>query len=90
MKKINALLLTTLLITSQAVLADDKDASYNMGTQHGCEAGGNATGDYTKAFKKDVDRYINDQYYKTGWDDGFQQCKAQGEIINRAIQDSLN
>jgi hypothetical protein len=90
MKLINALLLSSLTFTSSQVWADDKEASYNAGVQHGCSSGNNASGDYSKQFKKDVDKYIGDQYYKTGWDDGFQQCKAQGEIINRAISDSLN
>jgi hypothetical protein len=63
--------------------------AYDEAAQHGCSSGSNATGDFTKKYYKDVDRYIKDPYYKNGWDDGFNQCKGQGELINGVINNSV-
>lgn len=69
--------------------ANPNQYSYKLGMQHGCDSGGNASGNYTKQFSKDIDKYVKDAYYKSGWDDGFAQCKGQGEMINDAINKSL-
>lgn len=63
--------------------------AYSLGQEHGCSSGSNATGNYTKTFYKDVDQYVQSPYYKSGWDDGFAQCKGQGELINGVITNSL-
>ena len=63
--------------------------AYTDGQKDGCSSGNNATGNYVYTFKKDVDRYIGNQYYKSGWDDGFAQCKGQGELINDVITNTL-
>jgi hypothetical protein len=63
--------------------------AYEEAAQHGCNSGSNATGNYAKQYYKDVDRYIKDPYYKNGWDDGFNQCKGQGELINGVINNSV-
>lgn len=63
--------------------------AYQDGDIHGCDSGSNASGNYTKKFYKNVDMYLSNQYYKSGWDDGFSRCKAQGEMINGAINKSL-
>jgi hypothetical protein len=64
--------------------------AYKEGTEHGCSAGKNSAGDTWHPFSKDVDKYVNDKYYKTGWDDGFNKCKTESLELNRAITDSLN
>ena len=78
-------------LSDQARARDNNpnEYSYKDGAAAGCSSGGNATGNWTKSFQKDVKKYINDQYYKSGWDDGFAQCKAQGEQVNGVIRDSI-
>lgn len=63
--------------------------SYESGSINGCDSGANASGNYAKSFYKDVNKYIKDVYYKSGWDDGFAKCKAQGEMINNVINKSI-
>lgn len=63
--------------------------NYDQGEKDGCASGNNATGDYTSKFTKNVDMYIGNQYYKSGWDDGFARCKGQGEMINGVINSTV-
>lgn len=63
--------------------------NYDQGEKDGCASGNNATGDYTSKFTKNVDMYIGNQYYKSGWDDGFAKCKGQGEMINGVINSTV-
>lgn len=65
------------------------ERNYQQGTKDGCASGENATGNYTSKFTKNVDMYVGNQYYKSGWDDGFAQCKGQGELINGVINSSV-
>lgn len=69
--------------------AQPNEYAYKLGANHGCDSGSNATGNYTKKFTKDINQYVKDQYYKSGWDDGFAQCKGQGEMINGVINNSV-
>lgn len=69
--------------------ANPNQYAYKEGRQHGCDSGSNATGNYTKQFQKDIERYVNNAYYKSGWDDGFAQCKGQGELVNDVITNSF-
>lgn len=66
------------------------NGTYDMAMNEGCESGKNAAGESWHKFQKDVDRYIKDQYYKAGWDDGYAKCKAESDRINGVITDSLN
>lgn len=63
--------------------------AYKEGMKHGCDSGSNASGNYVKQFQKDIDRYVKDAYYKSGWDDGFARCKGQGDQINDVITNSF-
>ena len=74
---------------ARAQRANPTQYAYNEGKSHGCDSGSNATGNYAKQFQKDIDRYVKDQYYKMGWDDGFAQCKGQGQLINDVITNSF-
>lgn len=65
------------------------ERNYQQGTKDGCASGNNATGDYTSKFTKNVDMYVGNQYYKSGWDDGFAKCKGQGEMINGVINSTV-
>jgi hypothetical protein len=64
--------------------------AYQQGSNDGCSSGNNAGGNWTYKFQKDVDRYIKDQYYKTGWDDGFTKCKSVADSVGRAVDNALS
>lgn len=78
-------------LADEARLRDSKpnEYAYKLGAGHGCDSGSNATGNYEKRFTKDVNQYVKDVYYKSGWDDGFAQCKGRGEMINGVINNSI-
>jgi hypothetical protein len=63
--------------------ASERD--YNEGTQHGYESGLNTTGDWTRKFQKNIDKYVDNKYYKAGWDDGFAKGKGLGDSVNNSI-----
>jgi hypothetical protein len=63
--------------------------NYNLGTRDGCSSGKNATGSLGYAFTKNVDLYVGNPYYKSGWDDGMIKCKTEGENLNNIIRDSI-
>lgn len=74
-------LLIALMLISFNALAGDTE--YQQGYEDGCQSG---KADYLHPFKKDVDRYIKDDYYKTGWQDGFRRCEAEYKAINDAVK----
>lgn len=63
--------------------------AYNEGVKHGCSSGYNTGGDWTSAFQKDIDKYVKDEYYKTGWNDGFTKCKGIADLAGQSIDNSL-
>ncbi len=69
--------------------SNPNEASYKEGSVHGCQSGRNVSGSFT-SFQKNIDEYVKNPYYKSGWDDGFSKCKAQGDRDNRAIDDAVN
>lgn len=69
--------------------ANPNQHNYKVGMNDGCNSGRNATGAWGSAFTKNADLYVGNQYYKTGWDDGFAKCKTEGENINNVIRDSV-
>lgn len=46
------------------------------GYQDGCGSGRSAAGSITGTFSKNVQRYLSEKLYSSGWDDGFRQCQA--------------
>jgi hypothetical protein len=63
--------------------------NYQLGEQDGCSSGKNATGSLGYAFTKNIDLYVSNPYYKSGWDDGMIKCKTEGENMNNIIRDSV-
>lgn len=55
---------------------------YGAGYGSGLAAAGNPYAQTTK----DVDRYLSDAKYKTGWDDGFNAGKGSYEATGRALR----
>lgn len=55
----------------------EQTPAYSSGYSQGCGAGYAASGHPYAEAKKDVNRYLSDPLYTTGWDDGFATCKGQ-------------
>lgn len=51
--------------------------AYVEGYRAGCGSGYVAGGHPYASAAKDVNRYLSDQVYKVGWDDGFATCKGR-------------
>ena len=64
-------------------------ASYKLGQRDGCNSGAVAGGSSINTVKKDIDKYVQDQYYKSGWDEQFAVCKGQQERLGRVIDDAI-
>ena len=54
------------------------NGTYDLAMNEGCESGKNVSGDTWHPYTKDVDKYVQDAYYKAGWDDSFNKCKGAG------------
>lgn len=73
---IKLILISAILLSSCAAIEAQRRAeiggttAYQDGYMHGCRTG-NDDGN-----SKDVHRYINDDEYKVGWDDGYRVCAA--------------
>lgn len=52
---------------------------YVEGYRDGCGSGYVAAGHPYAQFRKELNQYLNDPVYKTGWDDGFATCKGRYE-----------
>lgn len=40
---------------------------------------------FLSPFKKDIESYVKDEYYKAGWNDGHAKCKADYEELGKAL-----
>jgi Holliday junction resolvase RusA-like endonuclease len=76
-----------LALFSNVALAN---GTYDMAINDGCISGKRDAGQTWRQFTKDVDKYIADPYHKNGWDDGYRQCKADLDNINKAVDDAFN
>ena len=63
------------------------------GFSAGCSSGKAAAGAMTGTFQKNVQQYIGDKQYSSGWDDGFRQCNSKvlsedsQEVHDRVVND---
>lgn len=55
--------------------------AYVDGYRDGCGSGYVAAGHSYAKFAKNIDRFIADQVYKIGWEDGFATCKGTYDSI---------
>jgi hypothetical protein len=69
--------------------SNPNETAYNDGAKAGYSSGLNTTGDWTSPFIKDVTKYVDNKYYKAGWDDGFAKGKGIGDQSNRIIDHSI-
>lgn len=83
----NKLLLIALLTLTAPAIASQEN--YQLGLQHGCGTGKADAGSWGFERNKDIELYLNDKYYKVGWDDGYRQCKAESDAVFRAIDNSI-
>lgn len=93
MKQISIAVLVVASITSLIACAPVKGmaekhtsgqpAPYKAGYHDGCSSGYVAAGHPYSKYIKDVNRFMSDQVYKIGWDDGFVTCKGDYDSIGR-------
>lgn len=60
--------------------------AYVNGYSAGCGSGYVAAGHPYARFGKDVQRYLSDPVYKTGWDDGFATCKGDYDSVGNMLR----
>ena len=73
------LLLAGCQSTHQQLLDQGYPPAFADGFQDGCGSGRQAAGVMAGEFHKNVERYLHNRQYETGWDDGFRQCQAMRE-----------
>jgi hypothetical protein len=81
--------MTKAIILCMALLSTSLHANefnYNQGVEDGCQSGKD---DIFHPFKKDIELYVKDAYYKTGWDDAFIKCKSDSEKLDKIIKESF-
>ena len=66
-------------------VGEHQPISYREGYQHGCNSGYVAAGHPYYRFEKDMDRHLNNELYRSGWNDGFLVCKGKYESIQRSL-----
>ena len=77
------LLLIALLLPMLAQAGNNDN--YEQGTADGCQSGKN---NFLNPFKKDIDLYVNDKYYKTGWDDAYVKCAREYQQMEKILEQS--
>jgi hypothetical protein len=78
------------LIESKQKQDEPNKYNYNLGLKDGCDSGNLAGGSVTGRQAKNVELYVNNVYYKNGYDDAYSKCKNESDQLNRAITESLN
>jgi len=68
-------------------VGSNQPTPYKAGYCAGCDSGYVAAGNPYYRFKKDVNRYKEDDLYKQGWNDGFSVCKGKYDSINEGLHD---
>jgi len=87
MKKLLAVLVLGFSLNSYGAEIDEY--YYNIGKEHGCQSGKKAGGDWWVSYKKEVNLYMEQNYYKTGWDDGFNLCRGEAQNLNNMIMNNM-
>jgi len=64
------------------IVGADQPAEYRVGFREGCDSGHNTAGSSAYSFSKDAARYTQDELYKSGWDDGFENCGNRARRSN--------
>ena len=62
--------------------------SYNTAINDGCNTAKADGGMLGYRANKDIDKYVKDEYYKTGFDDGYKKCKAESDRMHDAYEAS--
>lgn len=80
--------MTKAIILCMALLSTSLQANelnYNQGVEDGCQS---AKNNWLNPFKKDVELYVKDAYYKAGWDDAYLKCRQEYEQFNKIFDES--
>lgn len=78
-----ALLLGGCASTHDQLLAQGYPPAFADGFEDGCGSGREAAGAISGGFRKDVPRYLADERYSSGWEDGFRQCQGLAQSEQR-------
>lgn len=81
-----ALLFTGCASTTETMMQKGYGPAYSQGYGDGCTSGKKAGGSMFDEFKKNVDRYDNDNKYREGWEDGYSQCKSEEKELMHSIE----
>ncbi|KPZ72060.1 MULTISPECIES: hypothetical protein [unclassified Shewanella] len=82
-------ILTGCQSTRDTMIEQGYPLAYADGFQDGCDSGNKAGGSLFDEFKKDVNRFNQEQDYAQGWTDGFRQCETEQESIQRQVRMSI-
>jgi hypothetical protein len=74
--------------TAENMRAQGYGPDYSQGYGDGCDSGKKAGGSMLDQFKKNVDRYDNNNKYREGWEDGYDSCKSQEKELMHSIEDA--
>ena len=69
--------------THEDLIARGYPPAFADGFDDGCISGRQAAGAITGEFRKNVPRYLKDSQYAEGWGDGFRQCQAMLQNLDR-------
>lgn len=79
----NKLILALLFTATLAQAEVTAEGWYAMGTKDGCSSG-------NQIFTKDIKAYVEQPYYKAGYDDGFTECKRKQDYKDSIVNDAVN
>lgn len=84
-----ALILTGCATSTQSIdreIGAGQPPAYKEGYGAGCDSGYVAAGHPYYKFKKDVNRFASDEFYKQGWADGYGVCKGKYDAIGQSMR----
>ena len=63
--------------------------AYAKGYENGCSSGNNAAGSILDHYKKDIQSYKQNSNYRQGWNDGYKQCKAKQDSLQKQYRTNI-
>ncbi len=73
----------------QIMIQNARGAEYSRGYADGCASGRHVAGNMEVNATRDTLLFLNDSQYKSGWNQGFKECKFREKKIAKLPQESL-
>lgn len=86
---VGMLILTGCATERETMIQQGYPPAYADGYADGCHSGKAAGGDMFEHFTKNINRFSRDPQYAQGWNDGFKQCKAKQEALQKQMDSSI-